>query len=165
MNTKPPNTAKLAPNSRVPVLELDDGTGLLESMAICRYFEALYPEPPLFGTDPLSQGRIEMWSRRIEMELMLPMAGAFRHTHPAMAQLERQVQEYGAISRENSERRLQVLDRDLAESTFVVGEVFSAADITLLCTLDFFGNVGKYEFGDNVKRWHAVVSARPSASA
>ena len=94
---KEENYKKISPSSRVPALVLDDGTVILESMAICRYFELLNPEPILFGNTELEQAVIEMQSRRMEMELMMSVAGTFRHTHPAFAKLENQIPEYGKI--------------------------------------------------------------------
>ena len=94
---------KISPSSKVPALELDDGTVITESMAICRYLELLHPEPALFGSSKVEQAKIEMESRRIELELMLPIASAFRHTHPAAAALENpQIEEYGIAQRENA---------------------------------------------------------------
>ncbi len=80
---------KIAPNSRVPALQLDDGTVILESIAICRYFETLHPDPPLMGADAKDSAIVEMWQRRMEWELMLPMVLTFRNTHPAMAEREK----------------------------------------------------------------------------
>ncbi len=80
--------AKVNPIQRVPVLILNDGTAISESMAICRYFEAVQPEPSLFGKTPIEIALIEMWTRRAELNFFLPVAHYFRHTHPAMAELE-----------------------------------------------------------------------------
>ena len=85
----------IAPNSRIPALQLDDGTVIMESTAICRYLESLYPEPNLFGESPIEIASIEMWQARIYSELMIPLAMGFRHLHPAMSSLEIQNKEYG----------------------------------------------------------------------
>ena len=82
---KTPEYRSLAPNSRIPALELNDGAVIMESTAICRYLEALYPQPNLFGENPLEIASIEMWQARIYNELMIPLAMAFRHLHPAMS--------------------------------------------------------------------------------
>ena len=83
----------IAPNARIPALQLDDGTVIMESTAICRYLESLYPEPNLFGESPIEIASIEMWQARIYSELMIPLAMGFRHLHPAMSGLETQNKE------------------------------------------------------------------------
>ncbi|WP_119681309.1 glutathione S-transferase family protein [Indioceanicola profundi] len=159
---------KLAPNTRVPALELDDGTVILESVAICRYIEGIQPEPPLMGTTPKEQALIEMWQRRIEFELLLPMASVFRHSHPKMAALEHQVPEFAAAQKPIAEQRLALLDEDLARHEFIAGDRFSIADITAFTTVEFFckyGGIPLPEGLDNVRRWRDQVAARPSAQA
>lgn len=156
------------PLQRIPALVLDDGTVLCESLAICRYFEALRPEPPLFGKGPLEVGLVEMWSRRVENNLFAPVAQVFRHLHPAMKELEvPQVPEWAEANRPRVFNFLEILDRQLADHEFIAGERYSVADITALVTVDFM-RVPKLKVPDeltNVKRWHAAVSARPSAKA
>src|SRR6185503_18934231 len=76
------------PIQRVPVLVLDDGTVIAESLAICRYFEELHPEPALFGRGALEKATIEMWQRRLELHLLFPISHVFRNSHPAMAKME-----------------------------------------------------------------------------
>lgn len=156
------------PLQRVPVLELDDGSHLTESIAICRYFEELQPEPPLFGVGALERARIEMWQRRIEFELYLAVQAAFRHTHPAMAALEvPQVPAWGEANRPRALAMLAHVDAELAQRPFIAGESFSVADITLLVTVDFLkpAKLAVPENLVNLRRWHERVSARPSASA
>ena len=96
----------LVPNAKVPALQLDDGTMILETTAICRYLESLYPEPNLFGESPLEMASIEMWNARIANELMLPLAHGFRHTHPGMKELENQNEEFGLAQREVAKKSL-----------------------------------------------------------
>jgi len=158
---------KIAPNSRVPALELDDGTIILESIAICRYFEALRRDPPLMGVDAKDSAIVEMWQRRMEWELMLPMALTFRNTHPAMAELDKQVPEYGEVQRGIATRRLAVMDGELANREFIAGNRYTVADITAQVSIDFFKLAGFQIAEDqkNLKRWHEAVSSRPSASA
>jgi len=159
---------KIAPNSRVPALELDDGTIILESIAICRYFEGIRPDPPLMGVDAKDAAIVEMWQRRMELELMLPMALTFRNTHPAMAAgREKQVPEYGEVQREMATRRLEVMDGELANREFIAGDRYTVADITAQVSIDFFKLAGFQiaEGQKNLKRWHDAVSSRPSARA
>ena len=92
---KTPEYRSIAPNSRIPALQLDDETVIMESTAICRYLEALYPEPNLFGENPIEIASIEMWQARVFNELMIPLAMGFRHLHPAMSKLEVQNKDYG----------------------------------------------------------------------
>ncbi|MCW5692542.1 MAG: glutathione S-transferase [Pseudolabrys sp.] len=165
---KSPEFAAINPLQRIPALVLDDGTVICESLAICRYFEALRPEPPLFGRGPLDIGLTEMWSRRVENNLFAPVAQVFRHLHPAMKELEvPQVPEWAEANRPRVFNFLEILDRQLAEHEFIAGERYSVADITALVTIDFM-RVPKLVVPEqltNVKRWHAAVSARPSAKA
>jgi len=158
---------KISPSSKVPALELDDGTVITESMAICRYLELLHPEPALFGSSKVEQAKIEMESRRIELELMLPIASAFRHTHPAAAALENpQIEEYGIAQRENAINRLNLLDEELGEQKFIAGDDYSVADITALCAIDF-GGLAQIEVPSslvNLSRWLEDMRSRPSSA-
>jgi len=160
----------LAKNSlgQLPVLELDDGTTLSESIAICRYFEELHPEPPLFGTGALERARVEMWQRRLEFGLLGTVAAVFRHLHPAMAEMEvPQVAAWGETNKPRVIEFLRFLDGDLADRRFIAGDRFSIADITGLVGLDFM-KPAKLSLPDdlaNVRRWHAELAARPSAQA
>ncbi len=158
---------KISPSSKVPALELDDGTVITESMAICRYLELLHPEPALFGSSKVEQAKIEMESRRIELELMLPIASAFRHTHPAAAALENpQIEEYGIAQRENAINRLDLLDEELGEQKFIAGDDYSVADITALCAIDF-GGLAQIEVPSslvNLSRWLENMRSRPSSA-
>jgi glutathione S-transferase len=156
------------PIQRVPVLVLDDGTIISESIAICRYFEALNPEPSLFGRDAREIARIEMWNRRIELHLFLPISHVFRNTHPAMKAMEvPQVPAWAEANKPRIAEFLIVLDRELADRPFVTGDRYTVADITGLVAVDFM-KPAKLPVGDelkNLRRWHEAVSARPSASA
>lgn len=156
------------PLQRVPVLELDDGAHLTESMAICRYFEEMQPDPPLFGRGARERAFVEMWQRRVELELYLAVQAAFRHTHPAMAALEDpQVPAWGEANRPRALSVMALIDRELADRTFLVGESYTVADITLLVTIDFLkpAKIAMPENLFHLRRWHQLVSARPSASA
>jgi glutathione S-transferase len=156
------------PLMRLPVLELDDGTVLTESIAICRYFEELQPEPALFGKGALGKALVEMWQRRIEQNLFACVAAAFRHIHPAMKEWEiPQVPEWGEANKPKAIDFLDILDRELASREFAAGDEFSIADITGLCAIDFMkpARISVPEELANVRRWHAALSARPSAKA
>jgi glutathione S-transferase len=160
--------SKLNPLQRVPVLVLDDGTAISESVAICRYFEELHPEPALFGKGAKERAEVEMWQRRMEMHVLFPIAQAFRHAHPAMAKFE--VPQLPAWAEANKPRALEglgVLDRQLAGSPYVAGPNYSIADITALCAVDFMrpARIQLPPEMTNIARWHAEVSARPSAKA
>jgi len=168
MEHRRPEFAKLNPFRQVPVLVLDDGTVLSESMAICRYFEEIQPDPPLMGREPLEKAVIEMWQRRVELQFYLPVAYSFRHLHPAMAQFEEpQVPEWGEVNRARAERMLDFFDGELASRRYVAGDSFSVADISLLVAVDFM-KLAKIERRPelaNLGRWYDEVSCRPSASA
>ena len=156
------------PIQRVPALELDDGTVITESIAICRYFEELQPDPPLFGRGALEIARVEMWNRRLELHFLFPVSHVFRNSHPAMKEME--VPQVPAWAEANKPRVLEfvaLLDRELVDRPFVAGDKFTVADITGMVAVDFM-KPAKLAVPDelkNLKRWHAEVSARPSAAA
>jgi glutathione S-transferase len=151
----------------LPVLELDDGTTIAESVAICRYFEELQPEPPLMGTDAKDRAVVEMWQRRMEYEVFLPITQVFRNGHAFFKGRIPQVPEYGEVCRKHAEQRLEWLDGVLADRPFVAGERYTIADITALCAIDFgrVSNIRVTPEQPNLVRWHAAVSSRPSAKA
>lgn len=155
------------PFGTLPVLELDDGTYIAESVAICRYFEETHPTPPLMGTDARDRALVEMWQRRMELEVFVPITQVFRNSHPFFAGRIPQVPEYGEVCRKAAESRLGWLDGVLADREFIAGPRYTIADITALCGIDF-GRVSKIKIQPehaNLARWHAAVSARPSAKA
>lgn len=163
-----PEISRRNPLQRLPVLELDDGTILTESVAICRYFEELYPQPPLFGTGALGRAQVEMWQRRMELNFLGTVGNAFRHIHPAMKEWEvPQIPEWGEVNKPRAIEFLRILDRELANRAFVAGEDFSIADITGMIAIDFMkpARIAMPDDLVNVKRWYGAVSARPSAGA
>jgi glutathione S-transferase len=153
---------------RLPVLELDDGTVITESIAICRYFEELHPEPVLFGKGALGKAMVEMWQRRMEFNLLSCVAAAFRHIHPAMKDWEvPQIPEWGEANKPKAIEFLHLLDRELADREFAAGDAYSVADITGLIAIDFM-KPARIKVPDecvNVLRWHAALSSRSSAAA
>ena len=152
---------------QVPTLELDDGTCISETVAICRYFEEANPQPPLFGTTPVEKALVDMWVRRIEFTVMMPVGNFWRHAHPRTAALLTQYKDFGESNKETYKGAQTWLDRELGGQEFVAGDRYSMADICLLSTVDFAGWIGlplEDEFA-NLKGWHERVSARPSASA
>ncbi len=157
---------ELNPKQRVPVLLLDDDTAISETMAICRYFEALYPEPNLFGRDPREIALVEMWSRRIEFGLYAAIAHVYRHTQPGMAAFEvPQIVEWGEANRPKVMAELAWLDNVLADRPYVVGARYTVADITAMTAVDFLRAI-KIAVPDDhaaLRRWHESVAARPSA--
>ncbi|HUE46567.1 MAG TPA: glutathione S-transferase [Aestuariivirgaceae bacterium] len=164
---KGPVIAKLNPFERLPILELDDGQVICESLAICRYFAAVQPDPRLFGADALDQAMVEMWQRRVELSLFMPVSFAFRHGHPRMAHLEvPQVKEWGEANLAKIPKMLDYFDSELRARQFMAGDRYSVADITALCAVDFMKVVRLSLDGhENLRRWHGDVSGRPSASA
>jgi glutathione S-transferase len=156
------------PLQRVPALELDDGTVVCESIAICRYFEHLQPEPALFGTGAKEMAVVEMWERRIEFHLLGPISHVFRNSHPAMKEME--VPQVPAWAEANQPRVmdfLALLDRELGARRYIAGEHYSVADITGMIAVDFMkpAKLAMPEGLNNLKRWHEDVSSRPSAKA
>jgi glutathione S-transferase len=163
----PEFTAKNA-MQRLPVLEFEDGTCLSESVAICRYFEMLHPDPPLMGRGARGVAEVEMWNRRMELDLLWPVTFAVRHTRPAMAELQiPQVPEWGEANRGFLEKALAWLDAELAGHPYIVGQNFTIADITAICAVGFMRVIGR-KIGDdtpNLLRWHEAMAARPSFTA
>jgi glutathione S-transferase len=157
----------LNPLQRVPVLVLDDGTVITESIAICRYIEGLRPEPRLFGRGALEEALVEMWNRRVELNLYQAVSAVFRHTHPAMKDLESQIPEWGEANRPRVFDFLGLLDRELKNRLFVAGDHYSIADITALVAVDFMrpAKLIMPEELANLRRWHVQVSERSSATA
>src|SRR5690242_2754819 len=155
------------PMQRLPALVLDDGTVIAESIAICRYVEALHPAPPLFGEGALEQALIEMWQRRVEFHLLAIVSHVFRHLHPFMAQLEvPQVAAWGEANKPRVLDFLAFLDGELKTRPYVAGPHFSVADITAVVAVDFMkpAKIAMPEELADVKRWHAEVSARPGVA-
>jgi glutathione S-transferase len=165
---KTPEFTKLNWFRRVPVLILDDGTPIAETMAICRYVEEKHPSPALLGKDTLTRALVEMWNRRMEIGLFLSVTQAFRHLHPAMAQLEvPQVAAWGEANKPKALEILKFLDQELETRSHIAGSDFSVADITALVAVDFMkvARIQRPPELKNLERWHAQVSARPSAKA
>jgi len=157
----------LNPLGTLPVLKLDDGSVLTESIAICRYFEELQPEPNLFGRDALERARIEMWNRRAELELLLPLVQQFVHLSPFWAGRRPQVAEFGGLARDHALKTMAWLDRELAGRPFLAGDRYTVADITAQAALLLGKNTGTPlpDGLPGLSRWWAEVSSRPSARA
>lgn len=152
---------------QVPTLELDDGTCISETVSICRYFEAVQPDPPLFGRTPVEQALVDMWIRRVEFTVMGPVGNYWRHAHPRTAALLTQYKDFGESNAATYTSAQKWLDRELADRPFVAGDTYSMADICLLSTVDFAKWIGlplDPEFA-NLAAWRARVGERPSTAA
>ncbi|WP_309606757.1 glutathione S-transferase [Phenylobacterium sp.] len=150
-----------------PVLELDNGTCIGESLAICRYLESLYPEPNLFGRTPEETAIIEMWTRRAELMVAHPLMMGVRHTHPAMAALEQQDPALGQRSLAAGIAALGVLDRQLESRAWLACDRLTMADIVGFIGLDF-GRMIKLRAPQDlthVGRWAQAMRERPAARA
>ena len=156
------------PLGQVPALVLDDGSVLTESLSICRLFEAMHPEPPMFGVGPRGIAEVDMWQRRAELRMMVPLGMVWVHTHPFTARVvKRQYTEYGESQRPRVIAAMGEFDQALAEREFLDGKGYSMADIVLQTIVDFAGFVGIPipEDMEGLRAWHDRVSARPSAQA
>lgn len=156
------------PVQQVPVLIFDDGGAIAESVAICRYFEETQPEPVLMGRGARDKATVEMWNRRVEHGLFSRVAQCFRHTHPAMAELEKpQIKEWAEANRARALESLAMLDRELAGRPFIAGDTLTIADITALVAVDFMRAVRIERPRElaHLDRWYQSVSTRPSAKA
>ena len=163
-----PDFVALNPQRRVPILVLDDGTVIAETIAICRYFEALQPEPSLMGRTPVEVGVIEMWQRRVELGFFHFVATAFRHKHPSMAKMEvPQIEAWGDANKDKAIHALSAIDAQLAKHSFLAGESFSVADITLGVAVSFMkpARVARPEGLVHLERWLEIVGTRPSVHA
>lgn len=168
MEQKQSGLTKLNPLQRVPVLVLDDGTVISESVAICRYLEALQPDPALMGEGAAGQAVVEMWQRRMEINFLFHVAQTFRHSHPAMKEMEvPQVAEWAAVNPPHVIRMIELLDGELKGRAFIAGDRFSIADITAMIATDFMkvARIDRPENMPNFDRWYDDVSSRPSAAA
>jgi glutathione S-transferase len=168
LQQRTPAYSAINPMQRVPALVLDDGTVIAESIAICRYFEAVQPDPPLFGVGALQSALVEMWNRRTELHLLFPVASVFQHLHPAMIRMvDPQVPQWGEANKPRVMQFLEFLDRELTDRSYIAGATYTVADITASVAVDFM-RVSKMSVPDslsNLRRWHQTVCERPSAAA
>jgi glutathione S-transferase len=165
---KSPAYTAINPMQRLPALVLDDGTVIAESIAICRYFEATQPDPPLFGRGAKDAAMVEMWNRRVELHLLFAVSAVFRHLHPSMQELEKpQVPAWAEANKPRVLEFLSFLDSELKNRSFIAGEHYTVADITGLVAVDFMkpAKLMVPEELSHLRRWHADVSERPSARA
>ena len=155
------------PGGRVPLLELEDGTFIGESVAICRYLESLQPESPLFGESGIEAAKVEMWQRRAELNFLLEVAGAFRNITGFFKDRETCVAEWGQVCAERAPKMLSMFDEQLSQTAYLAGDTFSIADITLAVALDFARMVKVVALPElsNIERWYGEVSARSSFGA
>ena len=162
-----PEALRRNPYGGTPVLELDDGTCIAESVAICRYFEETQPEPPLMGVGPVDRALVEMWNRRMELELFRHIGTYFQHTSEIFKNRMRQLPEMAEAARETAAARMKLLDGLIAGRKFIGGERYTIADITALCAVDLgkFGGLEVDPTLSNIVGWYDRVSARPSARA
>lgn len=153
------------PLGQTPALKLDDGTCLSESVAICRYLDELHPEPPLFGRDALERAQVDMWTRRVELILMSPVAQFWQHAHPLTARLLTQYKEFGESNRARTADAMRWFDGQLQQREWLATADYTIADIVLLTTLGFAAFVGLAvpEDCDALEDWQARAKARPSA--
>ena len=161
---KTPEYKAIAPNSRVPALQLDDGTVIRETTAMCRYLECLYPEPNMFGESPMEIASIEMWYSRVSFELMMPLMHGFRHTHPHMSEMENQNQEFGLAQRKLAVKELKNYDKIIESREFIAGDRFTYADLQMVTSLQFLVRLNKLDIEDyeNLNDYIIQVSSRPS---
>ena len=160
----------LAKNSlgKMPLLELDDGTCIAESAAICRYLEEMNPNPPLMGRNPLEIALVEMWHRRMELEFLIPMITIFLHTGEMWKDRVTQIPQVAETGILNVKERMEWLDRELDGKEFITGEDYTVADIAAQCAFV----MGKAALGLriaedqlNLSNWFTRVSSRPTARA
>jgi glutathione S-transferase len=155
------------PAGQVPTLELDDGTYLSETVAICRYLDSLYPDPPMFGRTALEQAQVDQWIRRVELQLMTPVAMFWRHAHPLTARLLTQFKDFGESNRETVRRSMLWFDGQIGGRDYLATPDYTMADIALLTTVDFAEWIG-LEIpveAANLRAWRQRTAGRPSRLA
>lgn len=155
------------PLGKVPVLELDDGRCINETVAICKYFEETHPEPALLGSNPFEKAQIEMWQRWVEFYFLMPTGMCFQHTSGYFKDRMNPIREWGEDCRKQVSQFMHFLNKHLETNIFLTGDRFSIADITALCTIDF-NRVNEISIEDehiHLKRWYEEISSRPSAKA
>ena len=153
------------PFREVPVLELDDGTCLSETMAICRYFERLQPQPNLMGDGALEEATIEMWCRRIEFQVYYPARWVLRHSEARLKALEPvQIPQWADVNRERLSQSLVAVDNQLAVDPWIAGERFTVADINLLFAVEMMAHIGlsAEAAGAHIGPWFARLCQRPA---
>ena len=162
-----PDFLRLNPLGKLPVLELDDGTAIAESLAICRYLEALHPNPPLMGRTPRESAQIDMWTLRMDHELSQPIALAFVHSSDFYRGRVEQVPEVASWARNRALQTMAWLDEELAGRSHIAGEDYTLADIVAQCACVLGKAVGLRIPSEmpHLSRWFAQVSARPTARA
>lgn len=161
---KSPEHRARNPAGQVPTLELDDGTTLSETVAICRYLDSVYPNPPMFGRDALEQAQVDQWIRRVEFQLMTPVGMFWRHAHPLTARLLTQFKDFGESNRETVRRGMLWFDSQLAGRDYLATGDFTIADIALLTTVDFANWIGLEtpEQAANLRAWRDRCMNRPA---
>jgi glutathione S-transferase len=165
---KTPKFSALNPFETIPILELDDGTRIAETIAICRYIEAVWPAPNLFGLTTVELAIIEMWQRQLELRLLFPIAQVVRHSHPKMAEMENpQVPDWAAVNRPKAVHAMEIVDEALRDRPFIAGDRFTVADITGLVALDFAKSARIAIPPEllHLNRWYEALKMRPSAAA
>jgi glutathione S-transferase len=162
-----PEFYKKNPLGSLPILEFDDGSCLSESIAICRYFEEIRPVPPLFGVGPREQAIVEMWNRRIELEIFASVGHVWSHLSKVSEGRGRRIPEFGEIQKRAAIERIAWLNSELENREFIAGDTYTIADITMLCMIDFARTVDIRIQPEqaNLTRWYSNVSSRPSAKA
>ena len=162
-----PDFLRLNPLGKLPVLELDDGTSIAESLAICRYLEALYPDPPLMGRTPREVADIEMWTLRMDHELSQIIALAFVHSSDFYRGRIEQIPEVASWARGRALQTMAWLDGELADRSHIAGDGYTLADIVAQCAFVLGKAVGLRIAPDmtNLSRWFTEVTARPTARA
>ncbi len=162
-----PDFLRLNPLGKLPVLELDDGSAIAESLAICRYLEALHPQPPLMGPTPQASAHIEMWTLRMDHELSQPIAMAFMHSSDFYRGRIEQAAEVASWARRRALQTMAWLDGELAERSHIAGEDYTLADIVAQCAC-ILGKAAGLRIPPemtHLSRWFTQVAARPTARA
>jgi len=155
------------PLKKVPVLELDDGQYISETVAICRYFEEISPNHPLMGSSPIEKAQIEMWQRWVEFYLFVPTGMCFQHTSGYFKDRMNPIKEWGEECRSQIIKFMQIMNVHLETNEYLLGDTYCIADITAICAIDFnkVNRITIPEDHPHLLRWYNAVTSRPSAKA
>ena len=162
-----PEYQAMNPMKKVPVMQLDDGSCVAETMAICRYFEEMYPEKPLMGTTPLEKAQLEQWQRWLDYYFFMPTGMCFQHTTGYFKDRMNPIKEWGEEAGRQTEAFFSFLDKHLEGRDYIYGDDVTAADLTAFCTVDFARvvNIRILPEQTNLQAWYDRMKERPSARA
>ena len=158
------------PSGQCPALAMDNGAILAEITAICEYLDEVGPAgTTLVGKTPEERAETRMWTRRIDLNIVEPMAAGFRFAE-GLKMFENRIHcipQAADDLKATAQEKLTWLDGLIAGRTFICGDRMTLADVLLFCFLEF-GVAVKQPMNPantNIAAWYARMQERPSAAA